>query len=406
MSKRVAIIHPLGFYAGGTIALCVQYAKLGLDVYIRDYVSPNSCAGKPDLPNNITLYNSSDELENVICNYDRIIIVELWYGTEMQGDVLDDLVRFREHYPNLEICWIYCARTLKACKEVIPVLDRKHFKFTHVFTLNSEVNNYKYLLGDGMTLMRLNAYTPIESDIVDVSERTNIVFSAGRVEAFKGVTRYIGSIDESFIENAGDFIFEHNGATFNFHKTDAGVSCPPQLLSVFDMTKSPKQLKPYYVFKDYSESETSHKFNIYPIYRLDDILEKWKHNFAGVCCILGSKHGYIKYSNLLGSDIRAVDKTEHTRLLNSAKQWNADLEYADLEKLNLGIPVLFSRMYASIIGFTDERLIYDSFSEIPFKINALMCYYNDIVHEQQIWYKNNISQVNDDIVRIFGEEFK
>lgn len=392
---RVAVVNPTGFYVGGAITLCVQYALIGIDAFIKDFV-PNG-GKKPSLPNNVQTYNTSAELLFIAGMYDRLIFIDLWHGTEAPDTVLDDLLAIQKANPSIELCWVYSSRTLTMYNELSPICELHNFRFDHIYSLNSELK--KYVKGDILKIMRLNAYTPMTHDIVSLADRDNIVFSAGRVEAFKGTTRYISQVDEEFVSS--DFIFEHDGATFNFHKDNNGVSCPPQLLSIFDTNATPKKVKSQYALKRYSESPEAHKFNIYPEYCVDDMYDVWKHHYAGVCCILGTKSGYKRSVSLFGTTLEIKDSAERKRIEKSAAMWNDDIEYADIEKLELQIPLLFSRRYAQIIHFTDERLIYDSFSQIPEKVKNLGFCYTDVVKKQQLWYNSNIADVNKQILEIF-----
>ena len=70
-----------------------------------------------------------------------------------------------------------------------------------------------------------------------------------------------------------------------------------------------------------------------------------------------------------------------------------------------GVPVFFSRRYAQLLGFTDDRLIYNCFSEIPDKVNALIDYYDDAREKQWHWFVDSISKLNAEIIDTFTKEF-
>ena len=357
MNKRIAIVNQVGFDGGGGTTLCLQYAKLGIDVLIKDYVMPGKYL--PILSDNIIKFSATQELIRLAQKYDRLIFVNLWYG-KISKNVLDNLLLLRTHYPTLELCYLHCFRKTDDLQQLLTLGNEVQFKFDHIYSLNPTVKEFS----DSFTVMNINAITVPKYVHVPVDNRRKIIFSSGRVEAFKGITKYILAINERFLTQTGSFTYIHEGATFNKHKQSEGISCTPQLLSVFELGVSPKVVKAQYALKQYGEDADASKFNIYPEYNLNDVQERWSYYYAGICCILGTKSGYITTRSLVGSDSFISDSRERIAIDKAAVQWNDDLEYADMEKICAGVPVFFSHRYAEIIGFTDRRLIYDSFYDI------------------------------------------
>ena len=99
--------------------------------------------------------------------------------------------------------------------------------------------------------------------------------------------------------------------------------------------------------------------------------KSWINYYAGICCILGTKSDSVRSNNLFNSGIVATDKIEEARLVKQEIYWNTALEYVNLEMIAYGVPVLFSNKYASLIGFNDDRLIYNKFADIPQKVQEL-----------------------------------
>ena len=394
MNKRVAIINPVGFDGLGSETLCIQYAKLGLDVWFhsQDKVEVSD----------IMIYSSSDELLELSTNYDRLLFINLWYGVDVPDNVLDDLIMLRNNRPSLELCYIYCTRSSNLMTKLLVACDKTGFMFDRVFTLSGDLQNFNRC---PVTKMRLNAITLLDYEPQPFNSRKDIVFTSGRVASVKGTLKYFKSMQGDFLSKAGKFKYVHEGANFTFHKTDSGVSGSVVLMPLFDMTKHPKEVKSEYIFKRYGDAPQLGKLNIYGEYNREDAICRWQNYFAGICCILGTISDYVDSNLLFDNELIIRDNKERTAIETASLLWNGDLEYADIEKLMSGVPLFFSRRYAQLLGFTDDRLIYNCFSEIPDKVNALVEYYDDARESQWNWFVKSISTLNSDILNIFTQDF-
>jgi len=403
MSKKVAIVNRVGFDGGGATTLCLQYAKLGFDVFIKNYVFPNQFL--PELEPNIMLYDSIDSLIELVKNYDRLIFVNLWFGyNSLPESVFDDLLALKSNYPNIEICYVHCSRQTREMQTLIAGCKEHNFVFSHVFTLHPFLQTIVDMCK--VTFMNINAFTPPFNykPLAEV-ERIKVILTAGRIGGFKGICQFLSVIDDEFLRTASEFTFLHEGAGFTFTKKNSNVSCSPQLLFLFDKTVRPKVPKAQFVFKKYGDRPDLYKFNIYPSYNIDEIYDRWKYYYAGISCILGSKSSYAYTRSLLGSSWTIIDSKEGKRLQKNAQHWNDTLEYADIEKILVGLPVFFSRKYSEIIDFNDERLIYNSFSDIPQLVVRLSDYYDDARNEQYNWLMKKLDSVNNNIISKFTKEF-
>ena len=397
MTKRVAIINQAGFDKLGAETLCLRYADIGLSAWFKSDVRPDY-ASSP----NIHIYSNVDALIDMAENYDRLIFINLWFGVDIPETIFDDIITLKNKYPNKEFCYIHCARVMLHINKMLPIFDRHNFMFDHIFSL---CNGMKSFDRCPVTIMKLNALDILDYNPVPFSERKNIVYTSGRVAAFKGTSRYFKSVNDTFLSRMGNFKYVHEGANFNFHKNDDGVSSSVTLLSLFNTAKHPKELKPEYTFKRYGDDPQSGKLNIYPSYDLESAQERWRTYYAGICCILGTESRYIVRNTLFGDDCVLENPRENTIIEKSAELWNGDLEYADIEKLSMGVPVFFSRRYAQILGFTDTRLIYDCFADIPDKVNQLADCYDEVRQNQWDWFVNSARNTNADIIKIFTSDF-
>ena len=403
MDKRVAIIVPVGFDGGGITTLGIQYSKIGLPVYFKDKIQPLQF--KPTESSSLThSYSSLNELFEIASCFDRLLFLPFTLKDEELDVAMECAFQVREKFgKDLELCYIHCSRKVDHVHRLLNCCDRHGFKFDHIFSISPLIRTITTV---STSYLNINAYTfPKLSNVIYERDRQHIVFSASRVEALKGTIAWFTSITPEFFDSAGDFCYLHEGAKFSFHKSDTGVSTTPHLLTLFDTTVKPKRLKPQYVFKRYGECPEINKFNIYPSYNLDDIYTRWITNYAGICCILGTKSICKCVSSLLETKYVVSDRLENRRIQANIPIWGDALEYADMEKIALGIPVLFSRKYAEIIGFTDEHLIYDSFVLIPKVVSELHDHYDRCVKEQRMWLVNRQKHVNANIVQKFRQEF-
>lgn len=403
--RKIAIINPLGFDGGGATTLCLQYAKLGIDVWFKNCVYPNQYI--PEITDTIHTWSHLNELMDAVKEYDRIFFINLWFGSKRSLTNTINDIKTIKHFRNQEICFIHCSRQIDDLKRLLTECEDQNFIFDHVYSINPLSTTLGY---DYVTSLNINAVV-LSDDydaIICAEDRTNIVFSAGRVESFKGTLRYFSSIDDSFIKSTGKYSYIHEGAKFSKHESNNGVSCPPQLLPLFDLTQRPKVLKPQFSFKQYGEAADPSKFNIYPSYKLSDIKDRWKYYYAGVCCILGTKSHY-SLSGGLFTNVKSVisDVRERNLIEMAALNWNNALEYADIEKIMFGVPTLFSHKYAEIINFSDSRLIYDCFLDIPKKVALLQNYYDDARQSQYSWLMEQLKETNSTIIERFtGDNYE
>lgn len=398
MTKKVAIINPVGFDGGGGVTLCLQYAKIGLPVIMREHTMPNYT--RPVVNDNISTYSSQSQLIAMCEGFDRLIFVNLYYG-KITDSVLDDILALRSTYKDKEICFIHCYRKTTNIEELLPICDRNGFMFDCIFSLHPHITDINRCPA---VFMNINAFTQPKYLPASFEDRHKVVFTSGRPESLKGTLKYFSAIDDNFLQRAKDFLWLHEGANFTFSKSSDSVNVPPQLLLLFDKTHTPKTVLNQYTFKRYGEEAETQKFNLYPQYNVDDVYDRWKYYYAGVCCILGTKSSYIHSNLLFDNDEIIADSRERTLVEKHALNFSDTLEYADIEKICAGVPVLFSKKYASIIGFNDNALIYDSFSEIPDKVNNLSVNYDKVRNCQYEWLSRKLSEVNSNIIAQFTKE--
>ncbi len=386
---KTVIVNSVGFDGGGISKLGIEYSKLGFDVYFKDTVLPLQFRSNKIA--NVKFYNTPDDLISVISGYDRVIFLT-FYDNDLERTVVS-LVKLRLALPNVEFCYLYCDRRIDRLVLLLGFLEKYNMRFDYYFSINPNILD----IVPNCTCLNVNAFTFSLSQIAN--KRKNIVLTAGRVEGVKGTLSYFGSIDRDFLSS--NFYYIHEGARFNFNKSGT-ISSPPQLLMCFDTTTRPKKVKSEFVFKSYGELPEFDKLTIYPSYNVDDIT-RWSNYYAGICCILGSKSICRNVKSFVGSNWVADDKKEDTLLTKKSKIWSDAVEYANLEMIDIGLPVLFSRKYSDVIDFHDDRLIYNSFSSIPNKLDLLYADYDDAREKQFNVFKEKQSKINATIKRIFTE---
>ena len=391
---RVAIINSFGFESGGMTTLCIQYSKLGLDVYIKDVVHDLKYK---TLIGNVHTYSNDSELVTISRNYDRLIFLPPAYKSDFKtGKYLNaflPIVKLRTQNPNIQLCYLYCSRDKKDFLEyLLPTLRTLEFDFDYYYSISTEIQD----LLPNILCFDINAFQ--FDDLPDIcEEHTNVVLTAGRIEGFKGIVKYLNHvpIDDS------KFMYVHEGAGFTFNKTGS-VSVPMQLMQM--------KLDNRFVFKRYEDQPEVNVINIYPTYKLTDIQSRWITYFAGICCIMGTENKYVQSKSLFDNSWRVINNKEQTLVSKQAKLWGVrGLEYANLEMINLGLPVLFSRGYGELLQFDDSRLLYSRFSEIPAILEKLtdLWYYKTCRNAQRSFFVNKQSTINKRIIEVFtGEDYE
>lgn len=391
---KTCIVNATGFDGGGIAKLGIEYSKLGFDVYFKDIVQLSNV--RPKKLDNICFYTSVTELISIISKYDRVIFLT-FYDKDLDINI-SDLAKVKIKNPQVEFCYLYCDRNLDRLLILREYLKKYNVEFDYYFSINPNISS----IVTNFRCLNVNAFTFDNVIIKPINDRQPIILTAGRLEAFKGVLSYFHSIDVNFLSS--EYYYIHEGGRFNFNKTGT-VSTPPQLLTLFDTTKSPKQLKSEFTFNHYGEEPVLHKLTIYPAYNPDDI-NRWSSYYAGICCILGTKHKCRKVKNFLGTSWVVDDLIEQKQIIKKSKLWTDAIEYVNLEMINIGLPVLFSRKYSEIIDFQDESLIYDSFSDIPYKVTKLKDNYEIVTQNQRNLFINRWSAINETIKNVFTEPIR
>lgn len=372
---KTAIIIPTGFDGGGSTTLGYQFHKIGLDVYFNNVVAHNQYRSQLD----VNLYNSTEELIEILKDYEKVIFSLLAVRGKDLGDSINILSDIKIALPNLKICYLNCGRKIGMLEDIIKDSPINFDWIYSISPADTICNNSSYL--------DINAYT-FRDEFISV-EKSPIIFTAGRVESVKGIIRYFNSFTDSFKND--DYFYIHEGANFSFNK-NGSVSTPLQMLTLKN--------NPNVVFKNYGDSANIDKLNVYPSYNIDDIEKRWSTYYAGVCCILGSKSTQV--SSLFDDSISCKDPKE-TALLRRQPQWSG-LEYTNIEMIDVGVPVLFSKMYAQqVLGFDYEPLIYDRFEQIPKKVKELESCYTDAIKYQRDFFIQKQVKINQNIIKNFTE---
>ena len=365
IKSDVAIINQVGFDGGGISKLGIEYSKLGFDVYFKDVIQPLQF--KPECENTIRLYNKNSDLVDIISKYKRIIFLPFTFELSLMEKRFCEIIEICKKFSNIEFCYIYCTRKIEHLKVLCELQNKYEFKFNKIFTLSPRVKG----MCDNIVCTNINAYSFPKFSSVSLEDKSNIILTAGRVEGVKGVLSYFNSISDDFLD--GDYTYIHEGAKFKYNK-NGNISVSPQLFCLFEQLTPKKIVKDTFEFNQYDDFPVADRVTIYPSYSLDRPLKYWPYYYAGICCILGTKNPCIKQTTFLGTNWIISNKTENTRITNQLDLWNDDLEYTTLEMIASGIPVFFSRNYAEILNYHDDRVIYSCFSDIPKMIDLGNCY--------------------------------
>lgn len=397
--SEVAIIKPSGICNGGTTTICLQYAKLGFDVYFKQ-IKHDNCYFLPKFDTNVYTYRDVNHLIELLRSYTRIFVVDIWVDLNYNSPVMDEIISVHNSLPKLEICHIYTFRECAVWNRLMRYCVEHNFKFDNTISLN-----YAITSTSPITYMDINAFCIYDVAVVPIEHKKKVIFTNGRVHTYKGLLSFLKSVDLNFFTSIPDFAYVHEGALFTFHNDGIGVSCPLNMLSLFDTTKHPKKPKDGIVFKKYDDVPEKCKFNIYPQYNLEDVQLRWPYYYVGICLLFGTKSGYVKSTSLFQSEYVIENVRERNKIAKMSIGWNDSLEYADMEKILMGIPVVFSKTYAKLIGFYDVRLIYDKFSDIPQIILNLQDCYDEVRMAQYSWLKSKVIHTNNKILLQFTKDF-
>ena len=387
--KNTAIIINTGFDDGGSTTLGLEYHKLGLDVYFRNYMNPSMYRSQYKPTEKYKTYDIESDLLNIAKNYNRLIFGHLstHYTNINCYKILSEI---KKTYPNLEICTLYCDRKYRTLKTLLPKLKETYnFEFDKFFTF---IPGVKQDYPEKTELLDINAYS--FPNTMFKEERQNIILTSGRVEGYKGLLRYMSSFNDNMFIDGFNYI--HQGAKISI-KPNGSYVVTVQLLSLFDRTKKPMELIYPIAIKNYGEPPENNKLTIYPAYNRENITE-WSNYFCSVSCILGTKSRW--------EDQQGKRNREQTLIKNTKSYWKYGIEYADIEKIAMGVPMLISINYAELLGFTQKELIYNSFYDIPQLVQNLYKdknLYKESYFKQLEFFKNRQIEVNNKIIKAFKE---
>lgn len=209
---NVAVVNAFGFDSAGMSTLCLQYSRLGIDVYFKDVLHP--LKNKMDNTYDIRFYKTDAELVKISKLYDRMIFLPPAYKADYLNGKYEKAFKFifdiRESNKDIELWYLYCSRDTDDFTEcLIPMLESNNFDFDIYLSICTKLSGYK----DNVVCMDINAFT--FDDIKPVKETKKVVFTAGRIEGFKGTGKYLSAIDSEFLNS--DFTYIHEGAGYSFN---------------------------------------------------------------------------------------------------------------------------------------------------------------------------------------------
>ena len=331
-------------------------------------------------------------------------IILLYPGSTKKMDKVKDFYELIFSYQlNTKIILIDCSRygyllgrnSEKILKEFDSIFKWKFDYIWHITDNGKEIwskytNNYQ--------VIDINLHTLTDKEI---NNRENSIVYIARYESFKGVVKFIRSLEKTNYNNVEHpYVYLGNDHETKALESKGIVSGVIYVVNQFANSTSDKTPRePYSMKYSVSEPLTKNKINVYPRYNFHEKEEVFRKVGVAICPTLAREtRKEIKNKVSLFSNV-TIEKDKDDKYIEKNKSvWLEAMEYVNYEFIDYGIPVMFSRDYCLAYDSTmiEEfpELIYDN-------LEACFTYcqnnYEDLLKvapKQKEWLRNKLLDIN------------
>jgi hypothetical protein len=351
----------------------------------------------------ISIYRDLKDLKILLDELKPKIIL-LYPGSTKKMDKVKDFYELIFSYQlNTKIILIDCSRygyllgrnSEKILEEFDNIFKWKFDYIWHITDSGKEIwnkytNNYK--------VIDINLHTLTDKEI---SNRENSVGYIARYEAFKGVVKFIRSLEKTDYSNVEHpYVYLGNDHEVKALESKGIVSGVIYVVNQFAKSikdKTPKE--PYSMKYSVSESIEKGKINVYPRYNFHEKEEVFRKVGVAICPTLAREtRKEIKNKVSLFSNV-TIEKDKDDKYIEKNKSvWLEAMEYVNYEFIDYGIPVMFSRDYCLAYDSTmiEEfpELIYDNLEDC---FTYCQNNYEDLLKvapKQKEWLRNKLLDIN------------
>lgn len=356
MRDDIIVINPSGLDKGGSETLGRQFAEL-LDCPVIFRLRP-----KEDYKESgrVRYFRENEDLDRYNPKLAIINLFDInqgWFASKRPEDFIQ---YFKDR--NIKTVFIYCVRNDRS-KAVLEKNRCLIKNCDYVLYYSDSLKNIIEPLNKNAIRTDINVYSFHEEiEPLSLSERCNIVTTSGRLEAFKALPRFLENLKENISNDVfKDVYFVHQGGVFKTSKS-GHISGSLSLVNILHNNNLKDKIldnRFNCVEKEFrlTDKLQYNKINLFLQYSKDNIKDIWPKLLVNIYPVLGK----IKADN--GSK-------KEERYINAHKEyWSKAMEYVQLEMIDYGTPVLFSKEFLRTYEFGQDLLEldfnYECYEDIP-----------------------------------------
>ena len=356
MRDDIIVVNPAGLDKGGSETLGRQFAEL-LDCPVVFRLRP-----KEDYEESgrVHYFRENEDLDRY---NPKLAIINLfdvrknWFVSKKPEDFVQ---YFKDR--NIKTAFVYCIRSNQAR----AVLEGNRYLIEncdYVLYYSDSLEDIIEPLNKNTIKTDINIYN-FHEDIkpLPLSKRSKIVTTSGRPESIKALPRFLKNLKENISNDIfKELYFVHQGASFKYSRSGkiSGAMSIVNLLYNNDLKN--KVLDPAFnpVEKEFELTDKlqHNKINLFQQYNKDNTKDIWPKMLVNIYPALGK--------------IKADDgsKKEERYINRHKKYWSKAMEYVQLEMIDYGVPVLFSKEFLKTYEFGKDLLeldfSYEFYEDIP-----------------------------------------
>lgn len=357
MREDIIVVNPAGLDRGGSETLGRQFAEL-LDCPVVFRLRPKEDYEESGRTHYFRENEDLDRYNPKLAIINLFDIRNGWFASKSPED-------FMQYFKDRGIItvFVFCIRSNMA-KAIIKGNEHLIKNSDYVLYYSDSLQEEMESLNKNAIKTDINIFNFNESMIpLKFEDRLRIVTTAGRVEAIKALPRFFRNLKSNINDNIyKDVYFIHQGARFKESLETKKISGPLGLIQLLcDGDLKTKEINKSFncIEKEFELSDRleHNKINMLLPYDKENIKDIWPRLLVNIYPVLGK----IKADN--GS------KKEKNYIDRHKGYWDKSMEYAQLEMIDYGTPVLFSKEFLENYEYGQELLdldfYYECYEDIP-----------------------------------------